>query len=161
MVILNNIVGIVIGSGIESIVIAIALSYWAQYARLMRTQVMTLKNETYVEASRSLGATDIKILFNQIVPNAIAPIIVTATIGIGNAIVLEATLSFLGMGAQPPSPSWGAMMSSGATYLFISPGVIIYPGIAMLVCVLGFNMLGDALVDIMNVKGRKKGDDFS
>ncbi len=142
----------IVGAGLESVIIAIALTYWAQYARLIRGQILMLKNETYVEATRSLGATDFTILFKHLFPNAIAPVIVAATIGIGQAIVLEATLGFLGVGAQPPIPSWGAMMSNGTAYLFISPWVIIFPGLAMMVTVIGFNLFGDALVDIMDIR---------
>ena len=94
----------VVGAGLECVIIAIALTYWAQYARLIRGQILMLKNETYVEATRSLGATDFNILFKHLFPNAIAPVIVAATIGIGQAIVLEATLGFLGMGA-PAAPA--------------------------------------------------------
>jgi peptide/nickel transport system permease protein len=142
----------VVGAGVECVIIAIALTYWAQYARLIRGQILMLKNEIYVEATRSLGATDYTILFKHLFPNAIAPVIVAATIGIGQAIVLEATLGFLGMGAQPPTPSWGAMMSNGTAYLFISPWVIIFPGIAMMITVFGFNLFGDVLVDIMDIR---------
>jgi len=144
----------IIGPGLESVVLAIGLSYWAQYARLIRGQILSLKGAVFIEATRSLGASDINILFKHLIPNSISPIIVAATIGIGNAIVLEATLGFLGMGAQPPTPSWGAMMSSGTAFLFISPWVIVFPGVAMMITVLGFNLFGDALVDIMDVKNR-------
>ena len=142
----------VIGAGVECVIVAIALTYWAQYARLIRGQILMLKNEVYIEATRSLGANDFTILFKHLFPNAIAPVVVAATIGIGQAIVLEATLGFLGLGAQPPMPSWGAMMSSGTAYLFISPWVIIFPGLAMMITVLGFNLFGDALVDLMDIK---------
>lgn len=142
----------IVGAGLECVIIAIALTYWAQYARLIRGQILMLKNETYVEATRSLGATDFNILFKHLFPNAIAPVIVAATIGIGQAIVLEATMGFLGMGAQPPLPSWGAMMSNGTAYLFISPWVIIFPGLAMMLTVIGFNLFGDALVDTMDIR---------
>ncbi len=142
----------VIGAGLESVVVAIGLSYWAEYARLIRGQILSLKSATFIEATRSLGASDFVILFKHLIPNCISPIIVAATLGIGNAIVLEATLGFLGMGAQPPTPSWGAMMSSGTGYLFISPWVIIFPGLAMMITVLGFNLFGDALIDILDVK---------
>ncbi len=142
----------IIGAGVECVIIAIALTYWAQYARLIRGQILMLKNEVYVEATRSLGANDFTILFKHLFPNAIAPVVVAASIGIGQAIVLEATLGFLGLGAQPPLPSWGAMMSSGTAYLFISPWVIIFPGLAMMITVLGFNLFGDALVDMLDIK---------
>ncbi len=142
----------VIGAGVECVILAIALTYWAQYARLFRGQILMLKNEVYVEATRSLGANDFNILFKHLFPNAIAPVVVAATIGIGQAIVLEATLGFLGLGAQPPTPSWGAMMSNGTAYLFISPWVIVFPGLAMMITVLGFNLFGDALVDMLDIK---------
>ncbi len=142
----------IVGAGLESVIIAIALTYWAQYARLIRGQILMLKNDVYVEATRSLGASNFNILFKHLFPNAIAPVVVAATIGIGQAIVLEATLGFLGLGAQPPLPSWGAMMSNGTAYLFISPWVIIFPGVAMMITVLGFNLFGDALVDLMDIK---------
>ncbi|MFH1137647.1 MAG: ABC transporter permease [Pseudomonadota bacterium] len=142
----------IVGAGLECVILAIALTYWAQYARLIRGQILMLKNEVYVEATRSLGANDFSILFKHLMPNAIAPVVVAATIGIGQAIVLEATLGFLGLGAQPPLPSWGAMMSNGTAYLFISPWVIVFPGLAMMVTVLGFNLFGDALVDVLDVK---------
>ena len=145
----------IIGPGLESVVLAIGLSYWSQYARLIRGQILSLKGSVFIEATRSLGASDFVILFKHLVPNSVSPVIVAATIGIGNAIVLEATLGFLGMGAQPPTPSWGAMMSSGTAYLFISPWVIIFPGVAMMITVLGFNLFGDALIDIMDVKNRE------
>ena len=142
----------IIGAGVECVIAAIALTYWAQYARLIRGQILMLKNEVYVEATRSLGANDFTILFKHLLPNAIGPVVVAASIGIGQAIVLEATLGFLGLGAQPPLPSWGAMMSSGTAYLFISPWVIIFPGLAMMITVLGFNLFGDALVDLLDIK---------
>lgn len=145
----------VIGAGLESVVIAIGLSYWAEYARLIRGQILSLKSATFIEATKSLGANDYVILWKHLIPNSISPIIVAATIGVGNAIVLEATLGFLGMGAQPPTPSWGAMMSSGTAYLFISPWVIIFPGLAMMATVLGFNLFGDALIDILDIKNNE------
>jgi ABC-type dipeptide/oligopeptide/nickel transport system permease subunit len=145
----------VIGAGLESVVIAIGLSYWAEYARLIRGQILSLKSATFIEATKSLGANDYVILLKHLIPNSLSPIIVAATIGIGNAIVLEATLGFLGMGAQPPTPSWGAMMSSGTAYLFISPWVIIFPGLAMMATVLGFNLFGDALIDILDIKNNE------
>jgi len=145
----------IIGPGLESVVLAIGFSYWAEYARLIRGQILSLKEATFIEATRSLGASDYVILFKHLIPNSISPIIVAATLGIGNAIVLEATLGFLGMGAQPPTPSWGAMMSSGTAYLFISPWVIIFPGLAMMITVLGFNLFGDALIDVLDVKNNE------
>ncbi len=142
----------ILGGGVECVILAIAITYWAQYARLIRGQILMLKNELYVEATRSLGGNDFTILFKHLFPNAIPPVVVAATLGIGQAIVLEATLGFLGLGAQPPMPSWGSMMSSGTAYLFVSPWVIIFPGLAMMVTVLGFNLFGDALVDMLDIR---------
>ena len=99
-----------------------------------------------------MGANDSTILWKHLLPNAIIPVVVAATLGMGSAIVLEATLSFLGMGAQPPTPSWGSMLSNGRTYLFIAPWSAIIPGIATIITVLGFNLLGDGLRDIMDIK---------
>ena len=144
----------VTGAGLESVVLAIGLSYWAQYARLIRGQILSLKNAVFIEATRSLGASDFVLIFKHLIPNSISPVIVAATLGIGNAIVLEATLSFLGMGAQPPTPSWGAMMSNGTAYLFIAPWMIVFPGLAMMITVLGFNLFGDALIDVMDIKNK-------
>jgi len=144
----------VTGAGLESVVLAIGLSYWAQYARLIRGQILSLKSAVFIEATRSLGASDFVLLFKHLIPNSLSPVIVAATIGIGNAIVLEATLGFLGMGAQPPTPSWGAMMSNGTAYLFIAPWMIIFPGLAMMITVLGFNLFGDALIDVMDIKNK-------
>ena len=145
----------IIGTGLESVVVAIGLSYWAQYARLIRGQILSLKSAVFIEATKSLGASDMVILFKHLILNSIGPVIVSATIGIGNAIVLEATLGFLGMGAQPPTPSWGAMMSNGTAYLFISPWVILFPGLDMMLTVLGFNLFGDALIDLLDVKNKE------
>jgi len=145
----------IIGAGLESVIVAIGLSYWAQYARLIRGQILSLKSAVYIEATKSMGASDFVILLKHLLPNSISPVIVAATIGVGNAIVLEATLGFLGMGAQPPTPSWGAMMSNGTAYLFISPWMIVFPGLAMMITVLGFNLFGDALIDIMDVKNKE------
>lgn len=151
-ILLSLIIVAIIGASLNSVIIAIALSYWVQYARLIRGQILSLKNELYIEVTRSLGANDSTILWKHLLPNAIIPVVVAATLGMGSAIVLEATLSFLGMGAQPPTPSWGSMLSNGRTYLFIAPWSAIIPGIATIITVLGFNLLGDGLRDIMDIK---------
>ena len=145
----------IVGPGLSSVVIAIAVVYLAQFARLARDQVLSLKHEAYADATYALGATDARVLFGHLIPNALPPLIATATVCAGEAIVLEATLSFLGLGAQPPAPSWGAMLSSGTAYLFIAPWVILFPGLAMIVTVLGFNLLGDALLDAQSPEGRR------
>lgn len=147
----------IVGPGLSSVVIAIAVVYLAQFARLARDQVLSLKHEAYADATYALGATDARVLFRHLIPNALPPLIAAATVCAGEAIVLEATLSFLGLGAQPPAPSWGAMLSSGTAYLFIAPWVILFPGLAMIVTVLGFNLLGDALLDAQSPDRRPDG----
>jgi peptide/nickel transport system permease protein len=139
----------ILGPGLSSVIIAVAVAYLAQFARLMRGQVQSLKNEAYVEASHALGATDLRILFRHIVPNAMGPLVAAGAVGIGGAIVLEATFSFLGLGAQPPTPSWGSMLSSGTGHLFIAPWTVLFPGSVLMIVVLGFNLLGDAILDAL------------
>jgi len=151
-ILLSLLIVAIIGASLNSVIIAIALSYWVQYARLIRGQMLSLKNELYIEVIRSLGANDSTILWKHLLPNAVIPVVVAATLGMGSAIVLEATLSFLGMGAQPPTPSWGSMLSNARTYLFLAPWLAIFPGIATIITVLGFNLLGDGLRDIMDIK---------
>jgi len=151
-ILLSLIIAAIIGASLNSVIIAIALSCWVQYARLIRGQILSLKNELYIEVTRSLGANNSTILWKHLLPNAIIPVVVAATLGMGSAIVTEATLSFLGMGAQPPTPSWGSMLSNGRTYLFTAPWSAIFPGIATIITVLGFNLLGDGLRDIMDIK---------
>jgi len=151
-ILLSLIIVAIIGASLNTVIIAIALSFWVSYARLIRGQILSLKNELYIEVIRSLGASDFTILWKHLVPNGIIPVVVAATLGMGSAIVTEATLSFLGMGAQPPMPSWGSMLSNGRAYLFLAPWLAIIPGIATIITVLGFNLLGDGLRDIMDIK---------
>lgn len=133
-----------------NVMIAVGLVYWAGYARLVRGEVLSLKEREFVEAIRALGARDGKILLSHILPNSFAPIIVMGTLGMARAILIEASLSFLGLGAQPPIPSWGAMLSDGRMYLLTAPWVTIFPGLAIMVTVLGFNLLGDGLRDALD-----------
>jgi ABC-type dipeptide/oligopeptide/nickel transport system permease subunit len=144
----------IIGSGLQTAMIAIAIAYLAQFTRLTRAQIMTIKAETYVEASRSLGASDFHILFRHLIPNAQAPVLVTAMMATGDAIILEATLGFFGLGAQPPTPSWGAMMSSGSALMFKAPGIILFPGIVLALTVIAINVYGDALIRALDLRER-------
>jgi ABC-type dipeptide/oligopeptide/nickel transport system permease subunit len=144
----------IIGSGLQTTMIAIAIAYLAQFTRLTRAQIMTIKAETYVEASRSLGASDFHILFRHLIPNALPPVLVTAMMATGDAIILEATLGFFGLGAQPPTPSWGAMMSSGSALMFKAPGIILFPGIVLAVTVIAINIYGDALIRALDLRER-------
>lgn len=132
--------------------IAISIAYLAQFTRLTRVQIMALKSETYVEATRSLGAGHAHIIFRHLLPNALTPVIVAGMLATGDAIILEATLGFFGLGAQPPTPSWGAMMSSGTAQIFIAPWIIIFPGLAIAITVIAINLFGDAVIDVLDIR---------
>jgi ABC-type dipeptide/oligopeptide/nickel transport system permease subunit len=120
------------------------------YARVIRSTVISLREAEYVEASRAAGATDFQILFGRILPNALPPLIVLATLGVATAILDTAALSFLGLGAQPPTPEWGTMLGSERNQLFSAPHLVFIPGIAISLTVLGFNLLGDGLRDALD-----------
>ncbi len=138
--------------GVEKVFIAIGLISWPGLARIVRGQIMSLKEEEYVEAARSLGANDFRIIFKHLIPNCLAPIIVTITLGVAGAILAEAGLSFLGLGAQPPEPSWGLMLSTGKGYLRSHPRMMLFPGMAIMITVLAFNLFGDGLRDALDPK---------
>jgi len=143
-----------IGAGLEATMIAISIAYLAQFARLTRAQVMSIKNETYVDAAVNLGAGHIHILFRHLLPNAITPVIVAGMLATGDAIILEATLGFFGLGVQPPKPSWGAMMSSGTAQIFLAPWTILGPGLAIAFTVVSINLFGDALIEALDIRNR-------
>ena len=130
------------------------LVYWGGYARVVRGQVLSLREWDYVTAARAMGATDQRIILRHILVNVLAPVIVMATLMMGDAILIEATLSFLGMGAQPPTPSWGSILAGGRTYLRLAPWVCMVPGLAIMLTVLGFNLLGDGLRDALDPRLR-------
>lgn len=146
----------IIGPGLGSTAVAITIGYFAQFARLARAQIIALKGETYVEAARNLGASDVAILFRHLIPNAMTPVLVAGMLATGDAIILEATLGFFGLGAQPPLPSWGAIMSSGTAQIFIAPWIILYPGLAIAITVVSINLFGDALIDALEIRGRMR-----
>ena len=144
----------ILGPGLYSTMIAISIAYLAQFTRLTRAQVMAIKSETYVEAATNLGAGHGHILFGHLLPNALAPVIVAGMLATGDAIVLEATLGFFGLGVQPPKPSWGAMMSSGTAQIFLAPWTILGPGIAIAITVISINLFGDALIESLDLRNR-------
>ena len=148
----------ILGPGLTSTMFAIAIAYLAQFTRLTRAQIVRLKRETFIEATINLGAKPRHILLRHLMPNAIAPVIVVAMLAVGDGIVLEATLGFFGLGAQPPTPSWGAMMSSGTAQLFLSPWVIIFPGIAVAATVIAVNLFGDELIRALDIRDRLRGE---
>jgi len=144
----------VMGPGLVSVMISVGLGYWGGFARVVRGQFLSLREWEYVLAARAIGATNARIILRHILPNVIAPVIVMATLMMADAILIEATLSFLGMGAQPPIPSWGSILSSGRAFLRLAPWVTFYPGLAIMLTVLGFNMLGDGLRDALDPRLR-------
>jgi len=144
----------IIGPGLDSTMFAIGIAYLAQFTRLTRAQILSLKGETYVEATINLGASHAHIVFRHLMPNALAPVIVCGMLATGDAIILEATLGFFGLGAQPPVPSWGAMMSSGSALIFKAPWIIIFPGLVVAISVIAINLFGDALVRALDIRAR-------
>ncbi|NOR83977.1 MAG: ABC transporter permease subunit [Ardenticatenales bacterium] len=140
----------VLGPSLTNVMIAVGVVYWGGFARVVRGQVLSLREWEFVLAAQAIGAGDWRIMFRHILPNIISPVIVMATLMMGDAILIEATLSFLGMGAQPPTPSWGSILASGRAYLVIGPWVTLFPGIAIMLTVLGFNLLGDGLRDALD-----------
>jgi peptide/nickel transport system permease protein len=144
----------VLGPGLTNVMIAVGLGYWGGYTRVVRGQVLSLRERDYIAAAYAIGASDLRIMFRHILPNIIAPVIVMSTMMMADAILIEATLSFLGMGAQPPIPSWGSILASGRTYLRLAPWVMLFPGIAIMLTVLGFNLLGDGLRDALDPRLR-------
>jgi peptide/nickel transport system permease protein len=136
--------------GIVKVTGAIAIVRIPIYARLVRGSVLSIKEKEYVEACRALGVRDPWILFRHVLPNCLAPIIVTTTLGIGTSIIVEATLSFLGLGTQPPTPSWGWDLKANVAFIQASPWLSLFPGLAIFVTVLGFNLFGDGLRDALD-----------
>ena len=146
----------IIGPGLTSTMFAIAIAYLAQFTRLTRAQIVRLKSETFIEATINLGAKPSHILLRHLLPNALAPVIVVGMLAIGDGIVLEATLGFFGLGAQPPTPSWGAMMSSGTAQVFLAPWVIIFPGVIIALTVISVNLFGDELIRSLDIRERMR-----
>jgi ABC-type dipeptide/oligopeptide/nickel transport system permease subunit len=140
----------VLGPGLVNALIAISIVTIPQYARVMRAQVLAIKELDYVSASRALGSTPRRILFRRVVPNAVTPLVVLGTLGIAGAILEAAGLSFLGLGAQPPTAEWGSMLASERNQVFTAPHLVFFPGIAIMLTVLGFNLMGDGLRDALD-----------
>lgn len=145
-----------LGGGLINMIIAIGIAGWSRFARLVRGSVLSVKEQPYIEAARSLGANDPEIIFRHILPNLIGPIIVYSSLYVPTAILWSAALSFLGMGAQPPTPEWGAIIADGRDYLSMAWWIATFPGVALMFTVLGFNFLGDGLRDALDPKAAKK-----
>jgi len=140
----------VLGPGLQNALIAIAIVSIPAYARVMRAQVLAIKETDFVQASLALGASGRQILLRRVVPNALTPLVVLATLGVATAILEAAGLSFLGLGAQPPNPEWGSMLASERNNLFTAPHLVFFPGLAIMITVLGFNLMGDGLRDALD-----------
>ena len=140
----------ILGTGLHSVMIAVGVVYWAGYARITRGQFLALREEEYVQAARAVGASNLRIIWRHLLPNSLAPLLVQLSLGMGQVILIEASLSFLGLGAQPPTPSWGAMLSNGRAYLLAAPWLTLFPGLAIMLVVLGFNLMGDGLRDALD-----------
>ena len=146
----------VLGPSLTNVVFALSLIGWVGYARLVRGQVLRAREFEFVQAARALGATTPRILIRHVIPTALPAVMVQATLGMGGAILSEASLSFLGLGVQPPTPSWGTMLNAGRTHLLDAPHLTIFPGLAIAVLVLGFNFLGDGLRDALDPATRRQ-----
>jgi peptide/nickel transport system permease protein len=142
------------GPGIFNVVLALSLGGWVGYARLVRAQVLAAREREFVEAARALGASDLRVIVRHILPNIIQPVIVQAAIGMAGAILAEATMSFLGLGVPPPTASWGTMLNDGRAHLFDAPHLVIFPALAVMLAVLSFNFIGDALRDYLDPRSR-------
>ena len=140
----------ILGPSLLNLMIAVGIAGIPTYTRLVRGATLSAKQQAYVEAARVSGATNSAIMFRHILPNVLAPVIVLATLGIGSAILVGASLSFLGLGAKPPTPEWGAMLSAGRNYLSIAWWITLFPGLAIMVTVLSINMVGDGLRDALD-----------
>lgn len=146
----------VLGPSLTNVVLALSLIGWVGYARLVRGQVLRARELDFVQAARALGASTPRILLRHVIPTALPAVTVQATLGMGGAILAEAALSFLGLGVQPPTPSWGTMLSYGRTHLLDAPHLTIFPGLALATLVLGFNFLGDGLRDALDPAMRER-----
>jgi peptide/nickel transport system permease protein len=147
-----------LGAGLGKLILALCIIGWVGYARVMRGQVLKVREYDFVLAARALGASNMRILFTHIMPNAVQPLIVQASLGMAGAVISEASLSFLGLGIPPPAPSWGTMIeeSRGFDVLYNAPHVFLFPGIAIALTVLAFNFIGDGLREYLDPKQRKR-----
>lgn len=146
-----------LGPGIRNVFIALVAISWAQYARVVRGLVLSVRERDFVRASRSLGAPDRRLMLRHILPNVVSPIVVLASLQLGGTILALAALGFFGLGAQPPTPEWGTMINQGRLFLQTQPGLMIYPGIAISLAVLGFNLIGDGLRDVLDPQLARQG----
>jgi peptide/nickel transport system permease protein len=138
------------GPGVNSAIIAIAIVYTPLFARVMRGPVLAEREKEYIEAVRALGASRLSVALRHVLPNVMSPFVVQGTVAFSQAILIEASLSYLGLSAQPPTPSWGNMLNEGRAHLETAPWISVFPGVAIMVAVLAFNLLGDGLRDVLD-----------
>lgn len=143
-----------LGPGLVNLILALSIGGWVGYARLVRGQVLAIREREFIEAARALGASDLRIFFRHILPNIVQPLIVQSAIGMAGAVLAEATLSFLGLGVPPPTASWGSMLNDARSHLFDAPHLVVFPALAVMLCVLSFNFIGDALRDYLDPRTR-------
>jgi peptide/nickel transport system permease protein len=155
--VLGVLVAAVWGGGIGSAMLAAAFVWWPKYARLMRGEALALKNQLYVEAAHAFGASSWRVIRSHILPNAVSPLTVQASLDVGYMIIFAASLSFVGLGAKPPSPEWGLAISTGRHYMPLYWWLSVFPGLAIVITVLGFNLLGDGMRDVLDPKTRRRG----
>ncbi len=139
-----------IGPGLRGVFLGLVAVAWADYARIVRGSVLAIRERQYVEAARAAGAADRRVLLRHVLPGVLSPVLVLATLEMGQLVLALSGLSFLGLGAQPPTPEWGAMLNDGRTYFLTAPHLMLYPGVAISLAVLGLNLLGDGLRDVLD-----------
>ncbi len=144
----------IVGPGLDKIILLMIVAQWVQYARLVRGSVLSLREAEYVLAAKSYGLSNFRIMFGHILPNALGPLIILMTLNVANNILLESSLTFLGLGIDPLTPSWGGMLADGRNYIQTAPWVTVFPGIAIMLTVLGLNLIGDWLRDRLDPLGR-------
>jgi peptide/nickel transport system permease protein len=144
----------VLGPGLDHVILALCLIGWTSYARLVRGEILSLRERDFIQAARSLGCRPKRIILRHLLPNLLPPLLIQSTFGIAAAIVAEGSLSFLGLGVEPPTPSWGAMLNDGRQFLLVAPHLTTYPGLGLMITVLALNLIGDALQDRLDRRNR-------
>jgi len=147
-------ISVALGLGVQNALLAIAVTYWPAFGRVVRGATLAEGAKDYVEAARVVGASDLRVVRSHVLPNVLSPIIVQFTVAISQAIIIESSLSYLGLGTQPPTPSWGTMINEGRTFLDSAPWISVFPGAAIMGAVLAFNLLGDGLRDVLDPRSR-------
>ena len=144
----------VLGPGLDHVIIALCLIGWTSYARLVRGEILALREREFVQAARALGCQPRRIILRHLLPNLLPPLLIQSTFGLAAAIVAEGSLSFLGLGVEPPTPSWGSMLNDGRQFLLVAPHLTTYPGLAIMLTVLALNLVGDALQERLDTRSR-------